>query len=442
MPTFPRYNSKNQLTSQLPGPLMEKDRTGEVVAQAGNQLGKAIGDFGVKWQQGKNTIQKTQAEAKHKTTMLDIQNRASIDPDEKNSYKYMNEIEKLTQTSLSEIDDPQARAEMAIDLNYQSRVGQIQVENVYRKKMVGVGQANAERMLDMYAQGHGSEADIKENLKLWTEAGLYDAKDAQKLEAEYVNKQRFNSFLTEFRTDPVAAEKKVLEGSYGMDIESSEKARSKLKELKYMQKEAEGNLYGEMTLGVLTGDTGEDDINDAIAANKLNPNEGITEAHGKQLLAAKYKDITQRIGDKQYAKHKKAIDFVFSSSGKDRVKGYEAILEAYNNGMTPDETKFLKKILDTKQDIKFSNEAASGKKLIETLFGARPKDVQKETQALLSYAKRIANGETPYQAARQTSIEVIQEEHPATIADPDLVVAFTPGKGLKNIPKVKRESSA
>ena len=108
MPNFPRYNSKNQLTSQLPGPLMEKDRTGEVVAQAGNQLGKAIGDFGVKWQQAQNTIQKTSSMANYKTGMLDIQDRASQDPEYNNSHKYFQEIDKLQKKSLEEIDDPQA----------------------------------------------------------------------------------------------------------------------------------------------------------------------------------------------------------------------------------------------------------------------------------------------------------------------------------------------
>ena len=257
-----------------------------------------------------------------------------------------------------------------------------------------------------------------------------------------MNKTKFNTFLSDFRSDPVATEKKFSKDSYGMDIETAEKARSKLKELKVMQREQEGNLYGDMSLRVLTGEITDDEINGSIAANKANPNDGITEAHGKTLLAARYRDVSQRIGQKQFEKYKKAVDFVFSGSSQDRFNGYDAILEAYENGLDKEDTKFLKEVLDTKKDITFANQAASGKKLIETLFGARPKDVQKETQALLSYAKRIANGATPDQAARQTSIEVIQEEHPATIADPDLVVAFTPGKGLKNIPKVKRESSS
>ena len=421
---------------------MEKDRTGEVVAQAGNQLGKAIGDFGVKWQQAQNTIQKTSSMANYKTGMLDIQDRASQDPEYNNSHKYFQEIDKLQKKSLEEIDDPQARSEMALDFNYNSRVGQIQVENVYRKKMISVGQANSKRMLDLFAQGHGSEADIKENLDIWTKEGLFDPENSQKLEAEYVGKHRFNSFLTEFRADPVAAEKKVLDNSYGMSVEDSEKARSKLKELKYMQKEAEGNLYGEMTLGVLTGDTGEDDINDAIAANKLNPNEGITEAHGKQLLAAKYKDITQRIGDKQFDKYRKAIDFVFTSSGKDRIKGYEAVLESYTNGRTPDEAKFLKKIIDTKEDIKFTNAAQAGYKWLETaVFRMKPKDIKQETEALLIYAKRIAEGMPPDQAARKGALEVNQINHPASVGNPDLAAAFSPMEGLVSIPKVKRENS-
>ena len=254
MPNFPRYNSKNQLTSQLPGPLMEKDRTGEVVAQAGNQLGKAIGDFGVKWQQGKNTIQKTQTEAKFKTTMLDIQNRASIDPDEKNSYKYMNEIEKLKQTSLSEIDDPQARAEMDIDLNYQSRVGQIQVENLYRKKLADIGQASMFTMLDHMARDSGDIGKrIDKFMKTQVNALVVDHKDVKGIKDKYVQQAKYNSFFGDLNADTAAAEKKLNDNEYKLDITQMKFAKSVLKQHKEMaiKKEMVAFNEGEQKIGEL-----------------------------------------------------------------------------------------------------------------------------------------------------------------------------------------------
>ena len=80
--------------------------------------------------------------------------------------------------------------------------------------------------------------------------------------------------------------------------------------------------------------------------------------------------------------------------------------------------------------------------LIKIACQTKPKDSQKETQSLLAYAKKIAGGTSPEQAAQQTAVDIIQQDHPATVADPDLVGAFSPKKGYKNIPKVKNESSS
>lgn len=443
MPSFPRYQSKGQLTSQTPSAPAVQDNTGKLI-QAAGEVGKDVVNIGLKWSNAVDTIQKTTAMNNFKTGMLDIEQRAQNDPNYNNSEQYFKEIEKLKSESLKGFSNKQVENEMAAEFNYHGKVGQIGIENTFKKKMIDVGRAGAKKSLDMLVENPNeyTENDIKENLRFWTDNLLFSQEEAQAMEEKYSNGAKFNSFLRDFRADPVGAEKQFSKDSYGMDIETAEKARSKLKELKVMQKESEGNLFGDMTLRVITGEITDDEINSAIDLNKKNPNEGITEQHGKQLLAARYKDVTKRIGQKEFEKYKKAIDFVFSSSTQDKFKGYEAILEAYQDGLDNEETKFLKQILDTKKDVQFANRSASGKELIANIFGARPKNVEKETKALLSYAKKIAGGASPDQAARQTAVEIIQQDHPATVADPDLVVAFTPGKGLKNIPKVKRESSA
>lgn len=442
MPDFPRYNSKSQLTTQQPSVQAADDSSAKVIQEVG-KIGQDVAEIGFKWQNAVNTVQKTTATNNFKLGMLDIQNRAANDPNYNNSNQYFKEIEKLKTDNLKGFSDKAIESEMAAEFNYAGKVGEIQVENLFKKKMIDVGQAGALKTLDMLSADPSTTPEmINENLNNWVDAGLFDHTDAQKLSSKYTQETKFNKFLTEFRANPVGTEKKFSKDNYGMDAETAEKARAKLKELKVMQKEQEGNLYGDMSLRVTTGEISDDEINLAIEANKRNPNEGITEAHGKTLLNARYKDVTKRIGSKEFEKYKKAIDFVFSSSQQDKFKGYDAILEAYTDGLTSDETKFLKQILDTKKDVNFANRASAGKEFLSTLFGARPKNVQKETQALLEYAKRIANGSSPEQAAQQTAVEVVQKEHPATVADPDLVVAFTPSKGLKNIPKVKRESSA
>lgn len=452
MPNFPRgkqsgydrYESKATPTTQQPSAFAPEDNTGEAVQKIGAQTGEAIQAASVKWTNAVDTIQKTTAQANFKSGMLDITTRAANDPNNNNSDQYLKEIEKLKTDNLKGFASKTAETEMALNFGYESKVGQAQIQNIYKKKMIDVGQANSMKLIDMEVNNptENSLPNIQAELNKQVSAGIFSHEAAYKMYQDSEQKVKFNTFLQDFRSNPVGAEKQFNQNSYGMDIETSEKARAKLNELKVIQKEQEGNLYGDMGLRVVTGQLPEDEINAAIAMNKLNPNEGITEAHGKTLKAALYKDVTKRIGEKEFKKYKQAIDFVFSSSPQDRFKGYEAILAAYTDGLDKDDASFLKKILDTKKDVKFANDAAAGIKFIETLFGARPKNVPRETQSLLLYAKKIANGTSPDQAAQETAFDLIKEDHPAIVGDPELAGAFSPRKGFKNVEKVKSESSS
>ncbi len=444
MPDFPRHQSQATPTTQQPSVQAPTDNTGEVVAQAGQKIGETVQSNTLKWSNAVDTIQKTTSQANFKSGMLDIQQRAANDPNYNNSDQYVKEIEKLRTDSLKGFSSKTAETEMAIDLDYESKAGQVAIDNLYKKKFIDVGQASTRNLLEMEAQNPtpNSIKNIDAILANQVEKGIYGHEAAYVLGEQYKTQAKFNSFLTDFRNDPVAAEKAFNKNAYGFDIETAEKARSKLKEIKALQKEQQTNLYGDMSLGIMTGQTSEQAIDEAIMINKQNPYEGISETQGKQLKQALYRDVTQRIGAKQFKTYKKAIDFVFADSAQDKFKGYEAILQSYTDGLTPDESNFLKKVLDTKKDATFAAKSASGKKFLENILGARPKDMQKETKTLLEYAKKIANGSTPEVASQETALQVIQEDHPATVGDPTLAGAFTPSKGFKNIPKVKNESTA
>lgn len=450
MPDFPRYQSKGQITTQQPSVQAPTDNTGEVVAQAGEKIGSAIQTNTLKWSNAVDTIQKTTSQANYKIGLLDAQKRYEellLTKPEADINDYNNavkEVEKLKSNNLKGFASKTAETEMAINFAYEERAAKAQFENLYKKKMVNVGQASTRNLLELEAQNPSpdSELVIDSILAAQVQKGIYGHEAAYVLGEQYKKQAKFNSFLLDFRSDPVAAEKAFNKNAYGFDIETAEKARSKLKEIKALQKEQQTDLYGDMSLGIMTGQTSEQAIDEAIMANKSNPYEGISESRGKQLKAALYRDVSQRIGAKQFEKYKKAIDFVFSASAQDRFNGYEAILQAYTDGLTPDESNFLKKVLDTKKDATFAAKSASGKKFLENILGARPKDMQKETKVLLEYAKKIANGSTPEAASQATALEVIQEDHPAVVGDPTLAGAFTPTKGFKNIPKVKNESTA
>ena len=445
MPVFPRYESQEAInTKQQVGALAPED-TSYKKYEAMAETGKALGEIGLKFAVASDRRKANEAELGFKTGMDDVIFRAQNDPNPDNQDQYLNEIRQLQEThSKKKFVFSHSKDESFSRMGLDAQNGSVQIQNIFRNKEIDAGRATTLGLLDMAVErgGPGMQSEIQRLTQEGVQAGLFDRVGAQKLQKEYVKDGRYNQFLSDFRADPIGAEKKFDKDSYGMDVESAERARSKLKELKAVQREQEGNLYGDMSLKVMTGEASEREILSEIDANRQNPNEGITEAHGKTLLSSLYKDVTKRIGNKEFEKHKKAIDFVFSGSSQDRIKGYEAILEAYEDGLTTEDGKFLKKILDTKNDVIFAKKVASGQKILETLFGARPKNVQQETQFLLSYAKRIADGASPEAAVRETSLEVVEVDHPASILDPDAAVVFSPAKGLKNIPKVKRESSS
>lgn len=447
MAKIPLYQSKEQLTTVSPQGVRESP-------QAAGQLGRDLQGAGNALTEAHNVIRQAYdfqqvGSAKLKTIegTNAIEQKALADGENTTDLSsYESDLSRLKADTLKGISNPAARAKFEMDFDLQAAQTRTKVKAIFwnrvKEKSIANLTAQNEHFKNEYAEtGDASLLKAMElNTDTYVKAGIIGADDAEKIKIKIVTDAKYNNFLSEYRANPIESEKKFNSGGYGLDIETAEKARVRLKELKAIYREAEGETYNELQNKLYTGNLSEIEIDSMVLANIKNPNEGITSTHGKSLKNALYRDITKRIGIKEYAKHKKAIDYIFSNSQQDKVKGYEAILAAYEDGLTNDEAAFLDKILKTKKDIVFANKAAAGKKMLEQLFGARPKNVADEQKALLNYARRIANGLDPEQAAQDTAMEVIKEDHPAVVANPDLAGAFSPRKGYKSIPKVKQET--
>ena len=230
MPTFPRYNSTKQPTTQQPSVLAPTDNTGAVIAETGQKIGSQVQDITMKWSNTVDTIQKTTAQANFKTGMLDIQNRAANDPDYNNSDSYFKEIEKLRKDSLKGFSSKLAETGAAIEFGYEAKVGQIQIDNLYKKKMIDVGQANSIKLLELISKTPGTTPEtITENVNNFVNAGLFSHKDGYEIEQKYVKSSKFNSFLSDLGTDPDLAEKNLSKNTYGLDTEQIKDARGILK---------------------------------------------------------------------------------------------------------------------------------------------------------------------------------------------------------------------
>jgi hypothetical protein len=280
MPEFPRYESKGSLTTRQPSAMAVEDTSGQMIEKVG-EVGQTIQKETLKWSNAVDTIQKTTSEANFKMGLLDIQQRAQNDPDYNNSAKYYQEIEKLKTDSLKGFSSKMAENEMAINLNYQGKVGQIQVENVYKKKLIDVGQTSSMRLIDAEVANptDGSLDRVRAELGRQIQAGVFDRKDAYILERKAnddLGVNRINRDLYQAQTPEAVDEvtSRITSGEYekgGVTIEPdkkkslldiAERARTNTeKKIQAQQVEAMAQNRVETFAGIASGQIPIDSLN-------------------------------------------------------------------------------------------------------------------------------------------------------------------------------------
>lgn len=268
MPDFPRYESKAQIAPRQTS-VQATDDTGPAMLEGVGKIGGVVQDATLKWSNAVDMIQKTTATANFKTGMLDITNRAANDPDYNNSESYFKEIEKLKTDSLKGFSSKSAEAQAAIDFGYDGKVAQIQIQNLYKKKMIDVGQASTLKLLDMEAASgsEGLDERVRNVLAPQIQAGVISHEAAYKLEKEYIRKGKYNSFLSDLNASPAETDKKLSNNEYDFDIDQLEKARNLYdSESKKIQAVTENDVL----TSYLNGDPiGEEDVKQLLNDGKI-----------------------------------------------------------------------------------------------------------------------------------------------------------------------------
>lgn len=233
MAEFPRYQSKGSLTTQAPAALQtETDKTGEILGKVG-QIGQTVSEGAMKWQHAVNTIQKTTAQANFKSGVLDIVQRAQVDPDYNNSKQYFDEVEKLKGESMKGFTSKNAEMETGLQLGYEAKVASIQLDNIYKKKMIDVGQTSSMKLIDAEVNNptESSLGNIRQELSKQIGAGIFDHKAAYELERQAnrdLGENRVNKDLYQATTPEAVDEvtQRLASGSYekgGVTIDPDKK---------------------------------------------------------------------------------------------------------------------------------------------------------------------------------------------------------------------------
>jgi hypothetical protein len=138
------------------------------------------------------------------------------------------------------------------------------------------------------------------------------------------------------------------------------------------------------------------------------------------------------VSDKKAKKYKQAIDVIFSSSDRDRVAAYDAVLDAYSDGtISKIEAGFFQKLIGTKKDIEWNSKSGifqSAINFVKSSFGAHSYAQDDATDALRNMMVKIQNGAEPTIAARDVVKERLQRDHPGMVVD-DKVLPSAYGKG-------------
>lgn len=191
-PNFPRYNSQAKVNTQIDTRPREVMRTG-----AGDKLdivNKAAGqvlDITMKWANAMDTIQSTTAKANVRTSLVDIGNRAVLDPDYNNLGKYLQEVDNLKGQNLkgfqSKANEQQTAAEVGLDL----QIAKLNLENIYKKKAIVVGQVKALELVELEQSNYINSPDeqskldsagkIKEIINKQVTAGIFGLKEGKEL---------------------------------------------------------------------------------------------------------------------------------------------------------------------------------------------------------------------------------------------------------------------
>ncbi len=303
MPDFPRVQSKGVLTTQAPSVQASEDTSGQVLSEV-SKVGGAVQDASLKWINAVDTIQRTTAQANFKSGILDIQQRAQSDPNYNNSDQYFKEIEKLRRDSLKGFQSKTAETQTAIEFGYDAKVAQIQIDNLYKKKMIDVGQTSTMRMIDSEVNNptDSSLTNIQNILNTQVQAGIFDHKDAYVLERKAnddLGVNRINKDLYQAQTpeEVDAVTQRITSGAYetgGVTIEPDKKKalldiadRAKTnteKKIKAQETENIAQNRVETVLGVATGEIDPQTVN-IPEISEYDPKLGSALTKAKEFMA-------------------------------------------------------------------------------------------------------------------------------------------------------------
>ncbi len=434
MPIFPRYQSKAQLTTQAPSVAAPDDATGSMLETGAKVVGQ-VADVAVKWGNALDTIQKTTAQANFKTGLLDIQNRAQNDPNYNNSDQYFREIDKLKTDNLKGFQSKTAETEMAINFGYEAQVGKIQVDNLYKKKLIQVGQSSTDKLIDAEISNPTSDSflNIRALLDQQVQAGIFSVEEADKKYKQ--SAKTIGSFDVandpadqESKSEVLAELKKGDKGRYAeipaddrLDLIKASQARifnnnqTYKRDTQDASNERSNNLIEKFASGEATIKDIQDELSVPEESGGMKRSQLLT--YQRALTSGIKNDLNRMLQEKtpdkdptkraQLVKQYNDLIDNFIDDNTDQLKAKEMLAKSFEDGIVNSkEQSILNSLKQNLKDIEFNRSTSpivSAIKGVKDFFhfqsNASDEDIARNIKGVLG---EIGNGTTPDQALRMT----------------------------------------
>jgi polyhydroxyalkanoate synthesis regulator phasin len=432
MPTFPTYESKQNVNANPAAPLMSGENP---VVQAGANLVKTVGSIADKWSQANDVMQLTEAKSKFMIGSSKIESEALADPDFKNSKVYQDRLAELKASSLEGIDNKMVAGKAGLDFDADAQISGIKIDAQFKGKQLKYNQVMVQNNFDGLMSKRlaaTTEAEVAHYDNKMTELVAANIatgtltyeeadkmmKDAQKTSVQY---EIYADQATEEKDSAVLRDLQSKDGRYAhlnpkdklkLIKESQDRIFQNNQTFKRQVKEsAESRTNSLITdLSNQQVDLGRID-NEFAIPEELGGVNRETLRNFKKVVIQGNTDTLQRVATEGIASsYYEAFDTILDQ--EDRSKAMELIVKAWADGnLSLEEGAYLDSVLkETGKANPLGMAVRNVWRTVQGYKGSKEKDAGLSLHELI---KRARNGIDPVIASKQILTEVAIKKNPA-----------------------------
>jgi hypothetical protein len=410
-PILPTYQSKQNVNANISEPMREE------ATQPFKDQQKVLGalqDITQKWSDAHDVMQYTEAKAKYGVATADIENRAAVDPDFKNSGKYFKELEDAKKNSITGISNKQVGDKLNAEFDYGNEISKIKIDANFKGKQLEYNKVMLSTNIDelqrrrILSSTPSEKMDYEERISSLINynkiAGTISDAEAHKL----LLASKESGALAGISVNPDAAiqELKDNKGYYSdMPLEDRASLIEKAKDLKHRQAKEDTQLIKDIQMNT------EAQIVMDMANGKSVPLSSLSEMLKKNIITADFaesaiKAITSpdSIGAITNSEEfSKLTEDIFKSDKKEEVrKTVKNILKGGGDGkLSKDDMAILISSAQNKNIEK--RDAAS--LAVKTLGDWADKVKADRADVFRDFQKKISSGKEPQLAVQETMNE-------------------------------------